>query len=51
MGTVIGDPVPFPGATPIEIQQAEIDTCAVKSQQIVMHAVSIASKKDCIKSL
>ncbi|MCR5679150.1 MAG: C39 family peptidase [Prevotella sp.] len=41
MGTVIGDPVPFPGATPIEIQQAEMDTCAVKSQQIVMHAFGL----------
>lgn len=41
MGTVIGDPVPFPGATPIEIQQAEMDTCAVKSQQIIMHAFGL----------
>jgi hypothetical protein len=34
---VTGDVTPFPGATSDDIQQHANDTCAVKSQQIIMH--------------
>ena len=37
MGTkIIGEVIPFPGAESDDIQQIAMDTCAVKSQQIIM---------------
>ena len=41
MTKISGEPTPWPDATPIEIQQQFVDTCAVKSQQIVMKTFGV----------
>lgn len=41
MTKINGEPMPWPGATTNEIQQQFVDTCAVKSQQIVMKTYGV----------
>lgn len=38
---IIGEVTPFPGAESVDIQQLAGDTCAVKSQQIIMKAFGV----------
>ncbi len=38
---IAGEPIPFPGLSPEETQQQFNDTCAVKSQQIIMKTFGI----------
>ena len=45
-----GDVEPFPNATPEEILQHDIDTCAVKSQQIVMRAFGLNIPEEILAS-
>lgn len=41
MTKINGEPMPWPNATADEIQQQFVDTCAVKSQQIVMKTFGV----------
>lgn len=40
-GSIIGDITPFPGSLDGGIQQSMSDTCAIKSQQIILHSFGI----------
>lgn len=46
MTKICGEPMPWPNATSEEIQQQSIDTCAVKSQQIVMKTFGMNIPED-----
>lgn len=39
--SIIGDVTPFPGSDPWDIIQLQDDTCAIKSQQIILHTFGI----------
>jgi hypothetical protein len=39
--SIIGDVTPFPGSEACDIIQQQNDTCAIKSQQIVLHSFGI----------
>lgn len=46
MGNIIGAPEPWPGSTEADIQQNYVDTCAVKSQQIIMQTFGVDIPED-----
>lgn len=46
MTKIIGEPMPWPNSTPEDIQQNYVDTCAVKSQQIVMKSFGLDIPED-----
>lgn len=46
MSTIIGEITPWPGTKPEDIQQNYVDTCAVKSQQIVMKTFGVDIPED-----
>ena len=39
--SIIGDVTPFPGSDAADIMQSQSDTCAIKSQQIILHTFGI----------
>lgn len=39
--SIIGDITPFPGSSQFDIIQQQSDTCAIKSQQIILHSFGI----------
>ncbi len=45
---IIGEPTPFPGAITEEVVQTYNDTCAVKSQQIIMKTFGIDISEDAL---
>lgn len=46
MSKIIGEPEPWPQTIPEEIAQQYSDTCAVKSQQIVMKTFGVDIPED-----
>lgn len=48
MDSVIGDVAPFPGSTEWDVIQTQSDTCAIKSQQIVLRSFGMYIPEDAL---